>query len=90
MTRADQVELAVVACPPGRGTSALWLIVVGLSSAALCLPFLDSVWWFGDEGVALLGAERLLHGEMLYRDFFEVLPPGPFIVLLGLLDQFCV
>ena len=33
-----------------------------------------------DEGVLLHGAERMLRGSVLYADFFEILPPGGFIL----------
>jgi hypothetical protein len=38
-------------------------------------------WW--DEGIFLLGAQRLLHGDRLYADFFEFLPPGSFLITAG-------
>lgn len=31
-----------------------------------------------DEGIVLQGAERILHGQVLYRDFFSFLTPGSF------------
>jgi hypothetical protein len=52
-----------------------------LISAALCAPFFRYVFWLGDEGVLVHGAERLLRGEALYRDFFEFLPPGSFLAV---------
>lgn len=58
----------------------LWLFIVGLASAILCLPFVRSVFWMGDEGVLLHGAERILRGNRLYVDFFEFLPPGGFLI----------
>ncbi len=59
------------------------LAVVAVLSGLSCLPFLRSVFWFGDEGVLLQGADRLLRGEKLYRDFFEILPPGGFLLTAG-------
>jgi hypothetical protein len=59
----------------------LW--ISALISAALCAPFFRYVFWLGDEGVVLHGAERVLRGEALYRDFFEFLPPGSFLVVAG-------
>jgi hypothetical protein len=53
---------------------------VGLVTAALCLPFIRTVYWIGDEGIWLHGAERLLRGDRLYVDFFEMLPPGSFVL----------
>jgi 4-amino-4-deoxy-L-arabinose transferase-like glycosyltransferase len=32
----------------------------------------------GDEGIVLQGAQRILNGEVLYRDFFTFLTPGSF------------
>jgi hypothetical protein len=57
-----------------------WLFFVGLTAFALCMPFIRSSFWLGDEGILLHGAERLLRGRRLYIDFFEILPPGGFII----------
>jgi hypothetical protein len=59
------------------------LAVVALLSGLSCLPFLRSIFWLADEGVLLQGAERLLRGEKLYHDFFEILPPGGFLLTAG-------
>lgn len=53
---------------------------MGLVAAALCLPFIRSVFSLGDEGVLLNGAERMLRGSRLYADFFEFPPPGGFLL----------
>jgi hypothetical protein len=68
------------AAVPGRLAGLLWTTLVGLLAAALCAPFIRSVFWLGDEGVLLAGAERMLHGSRLYADFFEFLPPGGFVI----------
>jgi hypothetical protein len=65
--------------PPVLRDPLLWVSV--LVTAALCAPFFRYVFWLGDEGVVLHGAERLLRGEVLYRDFFEFLPPGSFFLV---------
>ncbi len=57
-----------------------WLTFVGLVSVLLCAPFLRTVYWMGDEGVLLDGAARMLHGDRLYVDLFEMLPPGGFVL----------
>jgi len=59
-----------------------------MTAAALCLPFLHMVYWLGDEGVLLDGATRMLDGGRLYKDFFEFLPPGGFILTAGWLKIF--
>ena len=57
-----------------------WLLAVGLIAVTLCLPFTLYVFWLGDEGVMLHGAERMLRGDRIYLDFFEFLPPGSFAI----------
>ena len=39
------------------------LVAVALLTGLSCLPFLRSIFAFGDEGVPLQGADRLLRGE---------------------------
>ncbi len=57
-----------------------WVPVVGLLTAMLCAPFFRSIFGLGDEGVLLHGADRILRGYRLYADFFELLPPGGFLI----------
>jgi hypothetical protein len=83
-TNAESGQAAVVgdrpSAPSGRRRNLWWLLSVGVVTAALCLPFLRTVYWLGDEGILLHGAERILHGSRLYADFFEFLPPGGFVL----------
>src|SRR5262245_60359514 len=60
-----------------------WLLFVGATVFVLCLPFMRSIFGLGDEGMLLHGAERLLRGQRLYVDFFEVHPPGGFLLVTG-------
>jgi hypothetical protein len=59
-----------------------WPLLVCAVTVALCAPFLRSVYYLGlgDEGIVLHAADRMLHGERIYRDFFEFLPPGGFVL----------
>lgn len=57
-----------------------WLLFVGLVTALLCMPFSRAIFWLGDEGVLLHGADRMLRGSRLYADLFEFLPPGGFAI----------
>jgi hypothetical protein len=43
-----------------------------------------------DEGFLLVGAERLLHGELPYRDFYALYPPGQYAVVALLFSLFGV
>src|SRR5437870_5405854 len=65
---------------PARPGNRLWLPFVGLVTALLCMPFIRAIFWLGDEGVLLHGADRMLRGSTLYVDFFEFLPPGGFVL----------
>jgi len=65
---------------PIRLSDFWWLFAVGLIAVAFCLPFTLYVFWLGDEGVVLHGAERILRGDRIYLDFFEFLPPGSFVI----------
>ena len=65
---------------PARTGNRLWLPFVGLVTAMLCMPFIRAIFWLGDEGVLLHGADRMLRGSTLYVDFFEFLPPGGFVL----------
>jgi hypothetical protein len=54
------------------GTTAFALLVCG--------PFARYLGSLADEGILLHGATRLLQGEVMYRDFFEIVPPGGFLI----------
>ena len=41
-----------------------------------------------DEGIILQGAQRVLHGEVLYRDFFSFFTPGSYYLLALLFKLF--
>ena len=41
-----------------------------------------------DEGIVLQGAERILHGQVLYRDFFSFYTPGSYYLLALILKLF--
>lgn len=61
---------------------------VSLIAVAVCAPLFRYVVWLGDEGVLLHAAARILGGEVLYRDFFEVLPPGSFLIITAWMKLF--
>jgi hypothetical protein len=44
----------------------------------------------GDEGTMLAGAERVVHGQVFARDFFEVMGPGTFYLLAAWFKVFGV
>jgi hypothetical protein len=57
------------------------LLFVSLVVFLVCLPFMHSIFGLSDEGVKLRGAELLLRGQRLYKDFFEFVPPGSFVIM---------
>lgn len=63
----------------GRSATAAWLLGVCALAVTLCLPFLTTM--LGEEdGIWLGAAARLRDGRLIYRDFFEFLPPLSFLL----------
>ncbi len=54
------------------------LVFVMLGCAIYFLPFMRVLLPRTDEGTFLVGATRILHGQMFARDFVEVMGPGTF------------
>lgn len=63
------------------------VVLIGLGA---CVPFFRCVAWLGDEGVLLHAAVRILGGEVLYRDFFGILPPGSYLIVTAWMKLFGV
>ena len=61
---------------------------VALFAILVCAPVFRYLGWLGDEGILLHGATRLLAGDTLYRDYFEVVPPGSFVMVAGWMKVF--
>jgi len=66
-------------CRPETLPAERWIAlgVFVVSSLYLCL-FWDHTNMNGDEGITLQGAQRILQGQMLYRDFFSFYTPGSY------------
>ena len=78
MTDPHQTELETLLIP-GRSWKewGIGLLVFALSVLYLW-PFRAVTDLFWDEGIVLQGAQRILEGEVLYRDFFSFYTPGSF------------
>jgi len=63
------------------------LAVFIFSFAYLCL-FRRYTAMEPDEGIILEGAQRILRGQVLYRDFFSFYTPGSYYFLAGLFKLF--
>lgn len=61
-----------------------WAIICfalnGLALWWVALPFAD-VWFSTDEGIYAYQAQRILEGQVMYRDFFQPITPGFFLLL---------
>src|SRR5215468_4326951 len=56
-----------------------WLAVLVFCISALHFSFFYRyTLLIGDEGIILQGAQRILAGQVLYRDFFSFLTPGSY------------
>ena len=71
------------AATPGRLLVALFVF-----SVAVQIAWMDSTVGVYDEGLALLGADRVLGGDVPYRDFFTLYAPGGFYAMAGLFSVF--
>lgn len=67
--------------------SAANLPAAGAALAALCLFLFAAPYLFPGE-IALVGAERVLAGQIPYRDFWTMYAPGQFYLLAGLFALF--
>jgi 4-amino-4-deoxy-L-arabinose transferase-like glycosyltransferase len=67
-----------------------WLVALGvfIVSGAYLWLFRNGSPFDPDEGVALEGAERILRGQVLYRDFFSFMTPGSFYWMAVLFKVF--
>jgi hypothetical protein len=64
------------------------LYVVVLIGVGVCVPYVRYVGALGDEGVLVHGAMRILAGDVLYRDFFGILPPGGYLIVTAWMKLF--
>jgi 4-amino-4-deoxy-L-arabinose transferase-like glycosyltransferase len=85
----DETLSEAAATTPTRDPEAITAPEKSLAEVSVsALIFLLSVLYFrlfysytllnGDEGIVLQGAERILQGQVLYRDFFSFLTPGSY------------
>lgn len=77
---------------PARQSSRQWQrhAVFILCASLYLLPFMRIIFTGTDEGSFLYGAERIVHGQVFARDFFEVIGPGSFYWLAAFFKLFGV
>jgi len=61
------------------------LVVVGIIAQ---LAWMDATVGTYDEGLVLVGADRVLRGDLPYRDFWTLYGPGSYYLLAGLFRMF--
>jgi len=72
-----------------RNSRDRWIaLLIGITTFAYLLPFYRFILLNADEGVVLQGAQRILDGQIPYRDFFSFLPPLSFYWTALLLKLF--
>ena len=64
-----------------------WIALVVVSIVAQ-LAWMDATVGTYDEGLVLVGADRVLRGDLPYRDFWTLYGPGSYYLLAGLFRLF--
>src|ERR1017187_5852447 len=82
---AEQLPLPVPENSPFDRRAALLLFVGSFAYLSLFLRYTAIE---PDEGIILQGAQRILQGGVLYRDFFSYLTPGSYYLLALLFKVF--
>lgn len=88
---AGQNQLTTDVVTAGKaapGAIGRWLAGVVAVATILCLVQFRAIHWFGDEGVLLGSAQRMMNGERIYADFFMMLVPGGPLLTEGWLHLF--
>jgi len=65
-------------------------LIFTLCASLYLLPFMRIVFVARDEGSLLIGAARIVHGQVFARDFFEAMGPGTFYWLAAFFKLFGV
>ncbi len=68
----------------------LWLIAIGFAALniILSLRYVGVIMFDQDPWIALYGAQRILEGQLLYKNFFDFVTPGTDYVLAALFSVF--
>jgi hypothetical protein len=85
---AGPLETAALAQPEKPAKEPYLAAAVFLVSIVYLCPFRRSTTIETDEGIILQGAQRVMHRQVLYRDFFSCLTPGSVYLLTLILKVF--
>src|SRR5881396_2464551 len=76
-----RAELLGIFIPEGSRTERAVALTVFVTACAYLFLFRRYTTMDPDEGIILQGAQRILSGEVLYRDFFSFFTPGSYYFL---------
>ena len=71
-----------------NNTTLIVCLILSIASAVCHVPVLHMRLNVYDEGIVLAGADRVLQGDVPYRDFWSMYPPGQFYTLAFLFKLF--
>ena len=74
--------------PASTIADAAWIGVLVVASFGVQLAWMNPALDSYDEGLMLVGADRVLHGDVPYRDFWTLYGPGGFYGLAALFEVF--
>src|SRR5207248_1868287 len=83
-----RAELLGIFIPEGSRTERAVALTVFVTACAYLFVFRRYTAMEPDEGIVLQGAQRILGGEVLYRDFFSYFTPGSYYFLALLFKIF--
>jgi 4-amino-4-deoxy-L-arabinose transferase-like glycosyltransferase len=86
--RVSWLEQLLEPAPPQQRRSDGYAIVLFVLSALYLLLFRRYTTMDPDEGIILQGAQRILQGQVLYRDFFSFFTPGSYYLYALLFKVF--
>ncbi len=76
----DELPQGISSVTVPERRAADWVVVISLFlfSCVYLRAFYNYTNLFSDEGIVLQGAQRILQGQVLYRDFFSLVTPGSY------------
>jgi 4-amino-4-deoxy-L-arabinose transferase-like glycosyltransferase len=85
---AEQSVYSPLRVPEHSSRDRQFALLLFLASLGYLLLFRGYTTMEPDEGIVLQGAQRILHGQVLYRDFFSYFTPGSYYCLALLFKIF--
>src|SRR5579864_1137484 len=78
-SRNNSAEAQLPGSNKPLGSAELWkALLIAVGAFVYLFPFLRYTSLNADEGIVLQGAQRILEGQVLYKDFFSFYTPGAY------------